>query len=47
MLAVAEGGLILGWLRNTLFHDGRQAIAERKALGDMMRDFRETLDRFE
>jgi hypothetical protein len=25
----------------------REAIAERKALGDMMRDFRETLDRFE
>ena len=25
----------------------REALAERKALGDMMRDFRETLDRFE
>jgi uncharacterized protein YjcR len=25
----------------------REAIADRKALGDMMRDFKETLDRFE
>jgi uncharacterized protein YjcR len=25
----------------------RQAIAERKALGDMMREFKETLDTFE
>ena len=35
--------------KNALKHGmyTRQAIAERKALGEMMREFRETLDTFE